>query len=311
MTKMILRSFLIAAIGLITFESASATRQGNSVELKAIPPSMKRVFVPLVAGSANQLSISNPRIDAVLEAPANFQLSVRSGVLQVTAPEGDAWGYARVRAGERELTLTLMNMVAHSEVKNGLLDGYRIGKYLERPLRGLASYQKPSGFIRLTASNRDAWVSDRYRLRDFQCKLDGKNKFLFLRPEALLKLELMQDEMFQYVGKRFGRFTIMSGYRTPYYNALIGNETGYSRHLYGDAMDIYIDDDGDGRMDDINGDGRVDRKDAIVMLNAAEKIDRSPLWGWLKGGAGVYNANQAHGPYIHIDTRGYVARWGV
>ena len=82
----------------------------------------------------------------------------------------------------------------------------------------------PRSSIRLTASNRDAWVSDRYRLRDFQCKLDGKNKFLFLRPEALLKLELMQDEMFQYVGKRFGRFTIMSGYRTPYYNALIGNE---------------------------------------------------------------------------------------
>lgn len=311
MPKVILRSLVLAGLCAAASLPLSSAPQGTAVELKAVPSFIKRLFVPLVAGSSNQFSTGSPRIEEILEAPANFQLSLHSGVLHITAPAGDAWGYARVRAGKRELTLTLMNMVAHSEVRDGLLDGYRIGKYLERPLRGLASYEKPKGFIRLTAANRDAWVSDRYRLRDFQCKLDGRNKFLFLRPEALLKLELMQEEMFHFLGRKFSKFTIMSGYRTPYYNALIGNETGYSRHLYGDAMDIYVDDNGDGNMDDINRDGRVDRKDAIVMLDAAEKIDRSPLWSWLKGGAGVYNANRAHGPYLHIDTRGYLARWGV
>jgi hypothetical protein len=25
----------------------------------------------------------------------------------------------------------------------------------------------------------------------------------------------------------------------------------------------------------------------------------------------VYHANSAHGPYIHVDARGYVARWGA
>jgi hypothetical protein len=30
----------------------------------------------------------------------------------------------------------------------------------------------------------------------------------------------------------------------------------------------------------------------------------------MKGGAGVYHANAAHGPYLHVDARGYVARWG-
>jgi hypothetical protein len=29
----------------------------------------------------------------------------------------------------------------------------------------------------------------------------------------------------------------------------------------------------------------------------------------LVGGAGVYPATSAHGPFIHIDTRGYRARW--
>jgi len=310
MNKSILRSFaLLACLAVIATPTVSAP-EGTSIQLKSIPVFVKRVFVPLVASADNQLSIVNPRIDEVVEAPPNFSLRLQNGVLHVSAPAGDAWGYARVRAGDRELTLTLMNMVSSSSVKNGILDGYRIGQYLQA-LRGQASYQAPKGFIRLTSSNRDVWVSDRYRLRDFQCKLDGASKFLYLRPEALLKLELLQQEVFHYLGLRFARFTIMSGYRTPYYNALIGNETGYSRHLYGDAMDIYIDEDGDGNMDDINRDGRVDRKDAIALLDAAEKLDRSSSWSWLKGGAGVYNANRAHGPYLHVDTRGSIARWGI
>src|ERR1051325_4467449 len=118
-------------------------------------------------------------------------------------------------------------------------------------LNGLESYAKPLGFMRLTEENGELFVSDHYRLRDFQCKLDGESKFLILRPEALLKLELLQHELAEH-GIDFDRFTIMSGFRTPYYNARIGNETSYSRHLYGDAMDVYIDRNGDGRMDDIN-----------------------------------------------------------
>ena len=307
----ILRSLAFVALCLGAPSAWARTPQGTSIELKSIPKFVERLFVPTVAGASNRFTIGKPKIDAIVEVPQNFPMTLRNGVLEITAPKGDQWAYARVTAGGRELTLTLMNMVSYSSIRNGFLDGSRIGKYLERPVRGLASYEVPKGFIRLTAANRNVWVSDRYRLRDFQCKLDGKNKFLYLRPEALLKLELMQQELFHYLGLRFSRFTIMSGYRTPYYNALIGNETSYSRHLYGDAMDIYVDDNGDGNMYDINGDGRIDRRDAIVLLEAAEKIDRSREWGWLIGGAGVYNANRAHGPYVHVDTRGYLARWGV
>jgi uncharacterized protein YcbK (DUF882 family) len=45
-------------------------------------------------------------------------------------------------------------------------------------------------------------------------------------------------------------FYVMSGFRTPYYNSSIGNDTSSSRHLYGGAADIWIDNDGDGQMDD-------------------------------------------------------------
>ena len=41
--------------------------------------------------------------------------------------------------------------------------------------------------------------------------------------------------------------------------------------MYGDAADVYIDVDGDGWMDDINGDGRVDTGDARFLAAAAER----------------------------------------
>jgi hypothetical protein len=216
-----------------------------------------------------------------------------------------------VRAGGRELTLTLVSVVPYTSLRKGRLEGYMVGEYNAEPLRGLATYERPKGFIRLAKHNSSLYVSDHYRMKDFQCKLDGTTKFLILRTEALVKLEILQHELEKRHGLDFDRFTVMSGYRTPYYNARIGNETSYSRHLYGDAMDIYIDQNGDGNMDDVNRDGRVDTSDARFILAVAEQIDSSPRWEWLKGGAGVYHANAAHGPYIHIDTRGYVARWGA
>lgn len=308
MTKLVSR---LAAIALVFVAPAVFAREGSNVELKSLPSYVDRLFVPVVPEAENTLSIETMRIDAVVEAPAGFDVRTRGGELVVSSSDEDRTGYARVRAGGRELTLTLVNVVPYDAMKNGKLEGYRVGEYNERPLKGLPQYERPKGFIRLSDSNGSMWVSDNYRMRDFQCKLDGTTKFLILRTEALVKLEILQHELETKHGFDFTRFTIMSGYRTPYYNSKIGNETGYSRHLYGDAMDIYIDDDGDGNMDDVNRDGRVNTSDARFIMRVAEGIDNSKEWGWLKGGAGVYHANSAHGPYIHVDTRGYIARWGA
>lgn len=284
---------------------------GERIRLESLPGFTTRLFVPVVAGSLNAFSIASEPILRVIDAPAGFSLSIASDGLVVRAEERDSWGYATVETAERVLVLTLFAMTPATNVRDGMLDGYQIGEYITTPLRGLQSYAPPRGFIRLTPENAGAKVSDRYTLRDFQCKLDGGSKFLVLRPEALIKLELMQQKLAKRSRVAFKKFTIMSGFRTPFYNSKIGNETGYSRHLYGDAMDIYVDSNGDGRMDDINRDGRVNQRDAALLLAVAEEIDDSADWGWLKGGAGVYRANEAHGPFLHIDTRGYVARWGV
>lgn len=285
--------------------------EGTRVELERLPAYVQRVFLPVVPQTENSLTIANLPIDEVLEVPEGFDVRVRHNGLVAYSDGGERGGYARVRAGERELFITLVNVVPYGQMQDGKLDGYRVGEYNATPLKGLATYERPKGFIRLSKDNGALRVSDHYRMRDFQCKLDGTTKFLILRTEALVKLEILQHELETKHGVQFDRFTVMSGYRTPYYNSRIGNETSYSRHLYGDAMDIYIDQDANGTMDDVNRDGRVDTNDARFILRVAEELDNSEEWSWLKGGAGVYHANSAHGPYIHVDARGYVARWGA
>jgi hypothetical protein len=76
--------------------------------------------------------------------------------------------------------------------------------------------------------------------------------------------------------------------------------------MYGDAMDWFVDNDGDGRMDDLNGDGRVDIEDAD-HARAAERVERR--YPHLVGGIGHLPPTSAHAGFVHLDTRGYRARW--
>ena len=63
-----------------------------------------------------------------------------------------------------------------------------------------------------------------------------------------------------------------------------------------------------GRMADLNHDGRVDSRDAKVILRAVEEVEREHPE--LSGGVGVYRGTRNHGPFAHIDVRGWRARWG-
>jgi len=115
-----------------------------------------------------------------------------------------------------------------------------------------------------------------------------------------------------YCGVRVEHMQVMSGFRTPQYNQRgvgAGGRAQDSRHQYGDAADVFVDNDRDGRLDDLNGDGRVDTRDVQVMMAAVERVERR--YPELVGGAGVYKATSAHGPFAHIDVRGKRARWGT
>ena len=193
----------------------------------------------------------------------------------------------------------------------------RIGQYLigfwpgeQRRVTSLA-YQNPRGFIEVTPANQDTPISEHFALRDFLTKgqVGIWPKYLVLREELVDKLELVIQDL-NGRGIAVRHLSVMSGFRTPSYNGPGGDgRSGMSRHMYGDAADVFVDNDRNGQMDDLNRDGRVDHRDARVILDAVERVERQ--YPALAGGVGVYRATASHGPFAHVDVRGWRARWGL
>ena len=207
-----------------------------------------------------------------------------------------------------------ITMLPFGEKVNGRLGSYRMGFWpAERRRAGAAPHATPSGFIRVTRENQDVFVSEHFRLRDFLTH-DQQHvwpKYLVLREELVDKLELVISDL-ERNGTPVRHMVVMSGFRTPQYNARgvgAGGRARDSRHQYGDAADVFVDNNRDGRMDDLNRDGRVDARDAQVVIDAAERVERAHPE--LVGGAGRYRATSSHGPFAHIDVRGRRARWGT
>lgn len=216
----------------------------------------------------------------------------------ITSPEGEA------------MTITVFVLTPMSAAEDGAIEGYQVGAYPAEPLRGLDSYLPPEGLIRMPPELTDAPLSPHFRLGQFVSKQGGDPDvhFLLVRPEIVLKLERLLAAVNER-GVRADSFYVMSGYRTPHYNAQLGN-VAYSRHQWGDATDVYVDRDEDMVMDDLDGDGRILRRDAGVLYEIAETVDGLEEFAGLRGGVGEYGANSAHGPFVHVDTRGTPARWG-
>jgi hypothetical protein len=210
--------------------------------------------------------------------------------------------------------ITLTPFTAKQRGRVGL---YYIGNWpSERGARGPSKappdrYANPRGFIQVTRENDSTHVSEHFTLRDFLTH-DQPNvwpKYLVLEMRNVDKLELVLEDLARR-GVNTSAVTVMSGFRTPQYNIGGGNtggRAGLSRHMYGDAADIFVDSDHNGTMDDLNHDGKVDAGDARFILESVDRVEREHPE--LIGGAGVYVACCGHGPFIHIDTRGYRARW--
>ncbi len=203
------------------------------------------------------------------------------------------------------IELNVFIEVPRARVRAVALNGYAIGRY---PTNDPNS-PPPSGFIEVTAANRDTPVSPHFRLGDFLCKESGGYpKYLVLDPRLPAKLEALLESA-RAAGLNAPTLKVMSGYRTPAYHRAIGNTTLFSRHLWGAGADVFIDSDGDGAMDDLDGNGVIDQHDSAVLYALADALDREPAEDWTVGGASAYRATDAHGPFVHVDVRGRAARW--
>ncbi len=245
-------------------------------------------------GAAGQ-EVTSPKLAAPAD-PGIYKLAVQLG--KMSKPVED---------------LRVITMVPFAEKKNDRIGLYYLGSwpYESGGKPRTASYSNPTGFIEVTRENRSTPVSEHFKLGDFLTKdqYDVWPKYLLLEPKLLDKLELTVAEL-EKEGHHVDHVFVMSGFRTPRYNKGGGNTGGranLSRHMYGDASDVYVDNDRDGQPDDLNGDGRVDTRDAKVFADAAAKVEGQ--YPALVGGIGIYKACCGHGPFTHIDTRGYRARW--
>jgi uncharacterized protein YcbK (DUF882 family) len=251
---------------------------------------------------------------------ATSVLTQGSGTTEIsssfTAPSNPGIYDLAVKIDQATRSITDFNVVTlvpFAQKRSGKIGLYYLGSWpFERGGKpNTPAYANPAGFIQVSRENADTYVSAHFKLRDFVTK-DQPNvwpKYLLLNPKLLDKLELTIQEL-KAAGVPVKRMTVMSGFRTPNYNVSGGNTAGranLSRHMYGDASDVFVDNDGNGIEDDLNHDGRIDERDAQVVADAAERVERK--YPSLVGGIGVYSACCGHGPFTHIDVRGYRARW--
>ncbi|MGQ0562126.1 MAG: YcbK family protein [Gemmatimonadota bacterium] len=269
------------------------------------------------SGAVNVVVTEQGRGIALDSLPAGVQLRYTEGADTVTAPQRP--GVWNVLLAMREAIrpaseMTLITLVPLAEKRAGRIGEYLIGTwpYEAGGEPRSPAYAPPAGLIRVTPENLDTKVSEHFTLGDFLTKgqVNVWPKYVAMSPRLLDKLELTIQEL-RNTGTPVAHVGVISGFRTPRYNEAGGNPAGrgaLSRHMYGDAMDFYIDNDRDGRMDDLNGDGRINSGDGRVMVKAATTVEKK--YPELVGGIGLYAPTGAHSGFIHVDTRGFRARWG-
>lgn len=257
-------------------------------------------------------------IEAVPDSrPSRFEACSESG--ELTRRDDDEWTwrapsrpglyslYVHDRDTGETLLLNAFVMVPYDGADR--INGYRIGRYERVPLYGNPVYQMPRGMVEVTPDLLDVRLSPHFRLGQFVCKQESRYpKYAIVSERLLLKLESLLEKVNER-GIAADTFAVLSGFRTPEYNRSIGNETRYSRHLYGDAADIYVDRDEDGQMDDLDGDGKSDAADARLLAGIVEESTAEAWYRPFVGGLGLYGPAPHHGAFIHVDTRGFQVRW--
>lgn len=146
------------------------------------------------------------------------------------------------------------------------------------------TYRRIAGDIRLidVLSRDDAFHRLHYFSKD--------EVYLGIDEHIIYRFIALQDALAR-SGYNPDALVVRFGHRHPVLNAEIGGASK-SRHIVGEALDISI--------DDVDGDGRYTDADKAIVLDLCEK---DIIAG--SGGIGRYPGTRS----IHIDVRGYRARW--
>jgi uncharacterized protein YcbK (DUF882 family) len=309
---------LIAAIGYIAFLRPAAGLNARTIRLTslAVRPA------PDAFGRSGQLRMRF----AMPQEPVDYPLEVQNDLADLrygwvllgdtlpaeperllvdglTAPSRPGF-YQLVLSVDQERRLVddlpLAVLVPRSEKKGATLNGYRMGFYRgDRARRG--DPEAPIGFVEIDTVHMALPVTEHLRLSDFVSRDNQSTwpRYVAVDPRLLDKVELVLGEISTWTGGASATdvpFVVKSGFRTPLHNGRVPTAAHDSRHQVGDAIDLAI---------DANRDGRVNSKDTRLVNMAVEIIEQQHPD--LVGGLGVYS--RAGPSYIHIDARGTRVRW--
>jgi hypothetical protein len=267
--------------------------------LFASPGESLSLTLPGHASSELRLYLDGQQYGRAEPGHWSFNAPDQPGLYRLTLQHGN---------NELPVRLNLFVGVPADEIEGDSLNGYRLGPPPPGHETYRSLYRAPASFIEVTEENIDTRLTPHFTLGQFLCKQEGTfPKYVALNESLLLLLENLLQAVRE-AGYPVDTFGVISGYRTPDYNRRIGNVPN-SRHVYGDAMDLFVDADGDGRMDDLNGDGRLNRADVDRLYEIVEKVKSMPDNAQLVGGVGRYYQASHHGGFVHVDARGYRARW--
>jgi hypothetical protein len=297
--------------------SSRAARTSSS----AVANQADSVPATSIAGSSDVRDSSAAASKAVAPAPAEKGAGLSGKVfarfvlpqdwISLASLPGAQMASASLQGGQTPSNETVFTMRSFGQKVRALLNGYKLGYWPQEKGRVRSeAYKNPDGFIEVTPDNEDTRVSEHFRLRDFVSHGQDEvwPKYVVLREPLLDKLELVIEDLNNH-GVNAEGMRVRSGFRTPAHNYAVRGEGSArdSRHQFGDAADVFIDQDGNGKMSDLNGDGRVSFADVKLVLDAVERVEaRYPE---LVGGTGLYAYSGASGPFAHIDVRGTRARW--
>ena len=164
------------------------------------------------------------------------------------------------------------------------------------------------GFIELWSGMFDARISTHLSFSDFLGHTEGGwPQYMVLDLRLVHKLECVFEQVaLLYPEAR--SIHCISGFRTPAYNAAIGNDTGFSLHLYGAAADFWIEGWPDNDLiDDLDRNKRIDVYDGEFIVDVTRALEAAGEVA--VGGASAYRWITSHGPFVHLDTRGSAAVW--
>lgn len=257
--------------------------------------------------------------DAVLTFRATLQITTNKGV-------------SAVLQGQKELRFVCP--VRWDDIPPKVQD--MIGRYpVAKEYKNF--YKRPPYWYQVTADNENWKISPHFKLGDFDLHFDYTTaqspelnqftQYIALNPNLVRKLEEILNGL-QEKGIQVDTLGILAGFRSPGYNhwkkeqgGVGGKYTkGLSTHMYGAAADFYVDRDGDGIMDDLNGDGVSDQKDAAwIRDEVVDAIDCQAQEAnpGMAGACGIYGEHDVpdrspQTPNVHVDVRKYaLTRWYI